>query len=365
MRIRAAVVNRLGGPFEIEELELDDPIGQEVLVEVRASGLCHSDLHVVTSDFGFPFPAVFGHEASGVVLATGPDVRDVEVGDHVVASLVQSCRDCDRCRAGRPYQCRHPESNGRGPDEPPRLRKPDGTPVFQGLGTAGFASHALIHENQLATVPADMPFPEAAILGCGTITGAGAAINSARVAAGDTVAVIGLGGVGLNVVSGAALAGARMVIGVDLQPSKLELSRRFGATHTVDAGEHDPVEAVRALTDGGADHVFEVIGLAATTQQAIQMAGVGGSVNLIGIHKPGTTVALDVADMLIPQRVIRGVFMGSTDIQRDIPRYAEYYRQGRMELGGLIAHRIPLDAINDGYAELRTGQSARSVITAF
>ncbi|MFV0374737.1 zinc-binding dehydrogenase [Microbacterium sp.] len=361
----AAVTTAVGAPFTREELILDDPQPREVLIDTRASGLCHSDLSAVTTDMGFPLPAVYGHEVSGVVRAVGTAVTGLAVGDRAVASLVQFCGECPSCSAGRTALCRNAHATERAPDQPPRLARPDGTPVWPAFGVGGFASAVLVHEHQVARVPEAIPFPEAAILGCATITGVGAATRSATVRVGDSVAVIGLGGVGLNVLSGARLAGAETVIGVDLQPAKLDLARAFGATHVVDAGAQDPVAAVQEITGGGVDHSFEVIGLPATSLQAIRMTAIGGAANLIGIHRPGARLDLDPMELIGAQRTVRGVFMGSAVVARDVPLYADLFLQDRLNLSDLIAPEISLDHIDAACAELASGASARSVITAF
>ncbi|MFC4244757.1 Zn-dependent alcohol dehydrogenase [Gryllotalpicola reticulitermitis] len=364
--MRAAVVHQINGVFDVEDdVEIGTPQGREVLVEVKASGLCHSDLHLAENDFGIPLPMVLGHEVAGIVTAVGPDVTDFAVGDHVVGSLVQSCGHCAACRAGRTYQCSNPNETLRDPANGSRLTA-GGAPVTQGMGLGGFAEQALIHENQLAKVPDALPFPQAALLGCGTVTGAGGAINTAGVRFGDTVAVIGAGGVGLNVISGAKIAGADRIIAVDLQPAKLELAAKFGATDLVNPAETDPVAAVLELTGGGVDHAFEVIGLTSTSEQAIKMARLGGGAYLIGVHKPGATLAVDVlTDLLYGQKKVQGVYMGSTNIKHDIPYYADLYLQGRLNLDDLVSREIGLDQINSAYEELKSGSIARSVITSF
>jgi S-(hydroxymethyl)glutathione dehydrogenase/alcohol dehydrogenase len=362
--MKAAVVNSITGTFDIEQIDIGDPIANEVLVEVKACGLCHSDLHFAENDFGIPTPFVVGHEMSGVVIGLGPDATEFALGDHVVGSLVQFCGDCASCSDGRTYQCRNPQSTARQPGEASRLTR-GGEPVFSGFSMGGFAEYVLIHENQLVKIPDEIPFAEAALIGCSTITGAGAAINTAGVRPGDTVAVIGLGGVGLNVISGARLAGAARIIAVDLQPAKLELAKKFGATDVINSGEVDAVAAVQALTDGGVDHSFEVIGLKVTSEQAIQMARVGGGAYLIGIHKPGSSIDLDVMSLLGSQRKVQGVYMGSTNIKQDVPYYANLFVQGRLNLSDLISKEINIHEINDAYAELKNGSIARSVITSF
>lgn len=364
--VRAAVVSELGGGFHVEDLVVDEPRGREVLVEVRAAGLCHSDLAFAENDFGTVLPAVLGHELAGVVVALGPDAARVSVGDHVVGSLVRACGECAVCVGGAPFRCPNRMPLLRSTDDPPRLRRRDGTPVTAALGTAACASRALVHENQLVTVPREVPFAQAAILGCGVITGMGAVLNTARVSPGESVAVVGLGGVGLNAVSGARVAGASTIVAIDRAPEKLELARRFGASHVVDASVEDPVAAVRDLTAGGVAHAFEVVGLEATTQQAVRMTAVGGTTYLVGLHKPGAVLGLDVmADLMVPQRSIVAVYMGSSDIHRDIPRYAQLYLDGSLDLDDLVAEEIALDGIDAGFALMRTGRAARSVVTTF
>ena len=248
--MKALVVNALGRGIDLEDVDIASPIGREVLVEVQASGLCHTDLLFAANNI-VPFPAVFGHEVSGVVAQAGPDVTQFRVGDHVVGSLVQSCGSCARCQSGRSFQCQNPGATLRRPGDAPRLSR-HGTALFQGMGLAGFAERALIHENQLALVSKDMPFAQAALLGCGVVTGAGAVLNTADVHAGDTVVIFGAGGVGLNAVSGARIAGASRIAVIDLQPKRLEAAKQFGATDVIDSSKGDPVEAVRALLPRGA-----------------------------------------------------------------------------------------------------------------
>lgn len=363
--MKAAVLNQDNGKFEIEDIEIDKPKKREVLVAVKASGLCHSDLHMAEGGYGVTLPAVFGHELAGIVEAIGPDVREFEVGDHVVASLIQYCGHCAACLDGRTYQCAHPAETLRDTADGQRLTR-GGKPVTPVFGTSAFAEYSLVHENQLVKVPNELPFAQACILGCGCVTGAGAAINTANVKPGDTVAVIGIGGVGLNVISGARLAGAARIIAIDTQPAKEALARRFGATDFIDATKGEVIEAVRALTEGGVDHAFEVIGLKATSHQAIKMARMGGGAYLIGLQKAGETIEVEVLDDLIVRQVIvRGVYMGSSNIKRDIPMYAALYLQGRFNLDDLISREINLSEINEAYQELKDGKIARSVITSF
>jgi S-(hydroxymethyl)glutathione dehydrogenase / alcohol dehydrogenase len=362
--MKAAVLNAFDGTFQIEELEIDRPKGREVLVEVKACGLCHSDLHLAEADFGTPLPAVLGHEVAGIVLETGPDVRDFAAGDHVVGSLIQSCGHCNACRSGRTYQCEKPNETLRAGEEGQRLTRA-GQPVTTGWGTAGFAERTLVHENQLVRVPDELPFAQASLLGCSVITGAGAVINTASMKPGDSVAVIGVGGVGLNAIAGARLAGASKIIAIDLAAEKEALAIRFGATDFIRAGEGDAVAAVREITEGGVNHAFEVIGLVPTSQQAVQMARTGGSAYLIGLHRPGIEMAVQGLDLIVRQVGVRGVFMGSSNIRHDVPMFAELYLQGRFNLDDLISKEINIAEINDAYQDLKHGAVARSVITSF
>lgn len=362
--MKAAVVRGIGEGFAIEELSIDEPLGREVLIDVRASGLCHSDLHFAENDFGVPLPMVLGHELAGIVLAVGPEVRDFAPGQRVVASLVQFCGHCVACLSGETYRCRSGMELMRTPEQPPRLRDAAGHPVFPTFGTAAFTERALVHESQVVAIPEEIPFPQASVLGCATITGAGAAINAAGVRPGDSVAVIGIGGIGLNILSGAALAGAATIVAVDLSAEKLELAKRFGATHTVNGGNGDPIGAVREILGDGVDHAFEAIGLPITTTQALRMTRIGGQVLLIGLQPPGSSMEVAVMDDIItPQRTVKGVFMGSANIKRDIPVYADLYVRGRLNLDDLISREIAVDEINEAYEDLKQGQVARTVIT--
>lgn len=363
--MKAAVLNAIGDNFVVEAVDIDDPQGQEVLVEVKASGLCHSDLHLAEVDFGVPLPVVMGHEIAGIVKTIGPAVREFAVGDHVVGSLVQFCGHCAACIGGHTYRCVHPEETLRGAGGGSRLSRA-GAPVTQLFGTGGFAELALIHEHQLARVPRELPFPQASLLGCGTITGAGAAINTAGMRPGDTAAVIGIGGVGLNVIQGAALAGAIRIVAIDRQAKKAELARKFGATDFIDASQDDSIDALRTLVPGGVDHVFEVVGTKQTAEQAIKMARKGGAAYMIGVHAPGKTIEVNVlADLFRNQVTVKGVYMGSSNIKRDIPMYAQLYLDGKLNLDDLISREIDLSEINQAYEELKQGAIARSVITSF
>ncbi len=361
--MKALVLNAVGREFDFEDVDVATPIGREVLVDVRASGLCHTDLLFANNPI-FPTPAVFGHEISGIVAEIGLEVSQFRVGDHVVGSLAQSCGSCPRCQSGHSFQCQHPEATLRRPTDPSRLSR-KGQALYQGLGLGGFAERALIHENQLALVPKEMPFAQAALLGCGVVTGAGAVLNTASVAAGDTVVIFGAGGVGLNAISGARIAGASRIVVIDIQPKRLEAAKKFGATDVIDSTTTKPVEAVRDLLHGGADHVFDFVGLKAVAEQGLAMLGAGGGLYLVGVSKPEVSIDLNIFDAIGGQKRVQGVNFGSTNFKRDIPMYADFYLQGRMNLDDLVSKKIALREVNDGYAALKDGSLNRVVVTSF
>lgn len=362
MKAQAMVLLEVGKPLELREIDIDEPQSHEVIITVKASGLCHSDLHFMKSDFGVPLPAVLGHEVAGIVEQVGASVTRMKVGDHVVTNLITACGQCVRCQQGDQVRCLNPDSIRRRPDERARYTL-DGKNVPQLGDIGGFAEKILVHERNATVVDNTIPFSRAALLGCGVVTGVGGAKNAAQVRFGDSVAVIGCGGVGLNVIQGAAIAGAREVIAIDLQPAKLELAKKFGATHTINPGEEDVVARVHEITPfGGVDKAFEVIGLEQTVQQAMSLTNQGGKTFVIGVMKPGSKVIVSGPDLLAPQKQLGGIYMGSTIADADIPLYAEMYNQGRLNLDDLVAKEISLEEINEGYAELEKGATARSVV---
>ena len=363
---RAAMVRDFDGTFAIEEIEVDSPMGAEVLVEVRAAGLCHSDLHLASTNMGIPAPVLLGHEISGVVREIGDRVSGLAVGDHVLATLIQYCGRCSECLSGAGHRCREGAQTLRAAGAAARIEQ-DGSAVTQMFGLGGFAELALVHENQVVKIPREIPFAQAAVMACSTLTGAGAVFNCAKVAPGENVVILGAGGVGLNAINAARIAGANRIIAVDLAEDKLRLARRFGATHTVNASDQDPVEAVREISGGGVQHAFEMIGFPATSLQALRMTRTGGHTYLIGLHRPGSMLELDVmADVIGPQRVLHGLYMGSSAPRRDVPRYVDQYLSGALELDALVANELSLDQINDGFAAMASGGGvARGVITSF
>lgn len=361
--MKATLVREIGAGFVSADIDIAQPIGREVLVDVKASGLCHTDLTMSRFEMGNPLPGVFGHELAGVVAAVGPDVTDIAIGDHVVGCLVQYCGACEKCLSGKVFQCLHPEKTLRAPDEAPRLSE-NGAPVGQAFGLGGFAQQALVHENQLVKVPDEVPFAQAALLGCGVVTGAGSVLNTANVQAGDAIVVIGAGGVGLNAINGAVIAGATTIIAVDIADDKLAKAKEFGATHVVNSKEVDPVAAVLKMTGNGADAVFDFVGTKAVAEQGLEMAAPGGGLYLIGVIDPTSHIEVHQVGLIGSQKRIQGVYMGSTTAKRDIPMYAKLYLEGRFELDSLLSKEIALDEVNEGYDALKDPSVTRVVITS-
>ena len=344
---------------QIEEVEIDSPTSKEVVVKVSAAGVCHSDLHFYNGTWPAGFPMVLGHESAGIVEAVGKDVTYVKPGDHVITCLSTFCGHCEDCITGRMVLCQEPEVN-RASSEPPRLHKGDEyLRQFARLGS--YAEYMLIHEHSLVKIRDDMPLDRAALIGCGVMTGAGAVLNTAAIKPGSTVAVIGRGGVGLSCVNGALIGGASRIIAVDMLESKLKLAREFGATDVVNASETDAVQAVQEMTGGGVHYSFEAIGLKSAAEQAWGMLRRGGTATVIGMIAPGETVNLPGPDFL-GEKCIQGSSMGSNHFRVDMPRYVEFYLQGRLHLDQMISQRIKLDQINDAMDILETGDIARSVI---
>ncbi|MEG2423425.1 zinc-binding dehydrogenase [Glutamicibacter sp.] len=363
---RAALARHGDGSFSIEDIHVDAPLGAELLIEVKAVGLCQSDAHLAGMDLGLPAPLLLGHEVAGVVLSTGNQACGFTAGDHVLAALIQYCEQCALCLSGQEYRCANRPSTLRTAGQAPRASCKD-QPVMQMFGTGGFSQYTLVHANQAVRIPEELPFAQAAVMACSTLTGAGAVFNSAQVAQGQSVAVIGAGGIGLNAINAAQITGASKIIAVDLSDEKLELAREFGATHTINGGSGDAVAKVQEITGGGVDHSFEMIGLQATSLQAVRMTRVGGDAYLVGLHKPGAQLPLDaMADIIGPQRSLHGIYMGSSSPQRDVPKYTEHYLAGRLKLDALVARELHISQINEGFAAMKAGQGvARSVITDF
>jgi S-(hydroxymethyl)glutathione dehydrogenase/alcohol dehydrogenase len=358
--MRAAVLDQLNTQLTIADLAVDSPTRGEVLVRVVASGVCHSDVHIIDGTLSWPLPAVLGHEVAGVVEAIGADVADVKVGDHVVMCTSSFCGRCRYCMEGRTFICQR-KPWFRAPGQPARISR-DGEPISQQSGLGGWAEMVLVSETAVVVIDREMPLDVAALLGCGAVTGLGAVFNRARVELGSTVAVIGCGGVGLNVVQASSLANARMIIAVDVSDQKLKAAMAMGATHTVDASAGDPVAAVKDLSGGGVDHSFEVIGRPATVAQAFEMLAVGGTTTVVGVV-PFDAIVPVKGSALWGEKRLQFTNMGSNRFRLDIPNYIALYQAGRLKLDELISHRIKLEDVNHAVAALRTpGDVIRSVI---
>lgn len=358
--MRAAVQFEMPGQLEIVDVEIASPVDSEVLINVAASGLCHSDLHFLEGKYSTGLPVLLGHEAAGVVAAVGPNVTYVKAGDHVITCLSTFCGACPMCMRGRPVLCER-QGVERTADQPPRLTY-KGETVNQFARLGAFAEQMLVHEHSLVKVRHDMPLQQAALVGCAVTTGVGAVINTARIKAGSTVAILGCGGVGLNAVQGAALAGASKVIAIDRIAWKLELAKQFGATDVVDASEEDAVEAVIALTGGGVDYAFEAIGLKKTAEQAFAMLARGGTATVVGMIPEGQMLEIPGDVLMGDEKRLQGSNMGSNRFRLDIPKYVDLYLDGRLKLDELVSKTISLDEVNEGYAALSRGETARSVI---
>jgi S-(hydroxymethyl)glutathione dehydrogenase/alcohol dehydrogenase len=357
--VKAAIFRGVNQPLTVEEIQVDRPGRREVAVKTAASGVCHSDLHFIEGLWPFPTPAVLGHEASGIVEEVGEDVTYLKRGDHVISCLSVFCGVCEQCLTGHPNLCQG--VNVRPAGQPPRLSQ-NGQPVNQFANLSAYAERMLVNENALVKIADDVPLDVAALIGCGVLTGVGAALRTARVEPGSTVAVFGVGGVGLAAIQGSLIAGARQVIAVDISEAKLGTAKALGATHLVDASQGNPVARIMELTNGGVDYSFEAIGLKQTTEQAFDCLATGGTATLIGMVPLGQKVELDARALLFGERKMQGSLMGSNRFRVDMPRYIEFYRQGRLKLEEMITARMRLEDVNEAFRAMKAGEVARQVI---
>jgi alcohol dehydrogenase len=372
MKIRAAVLSQMGTPtpyartrpLSVEELDLAPPGHGEVLVKIAAAGLCHSDLSVINGDRPRPLPMVLGHEAAGTVEEIGEGVTDLARGDHVVLVFVPSCGHCAPCSEGRPALCEPgfaANSTGTLLGGARRLSR-NGAPINHLLGCAAFAEYATVSRRSLVKIDKALPLAEAALFGCAVMTGVGAVVNTAQMRAGASTAVVGLGGVGLASVLGAKAAGARHIVAVDLSEDKLALARSLGATHTFNAAEADCIEKVREATSGGADFAFELAGSTRAFESAYKMTRRGGTTVTAGLPPPTATMPLSPLNLVAEERTIKGSYIGTCVPSRDIPRYVDLYRQGKLAVDRLMTGKLTLDEINEGFDMLHEGKAVRQVI---
>jgi alcohol dehydrogenase len=373
IQTRAAVLRAMGAPrpyadsrpLTIETVTLDPPGPGEVLVAIKAAGLCHSDLSVINGDRPRPLPMALGHEAAGMVEALGHGVNDLEIGDHVAMVFMPSCGHCDPCAGGRPALCEPgAAANGKGELLTGHrvLHDADGTALNHHLGCSAFADRAVVSRRSLVKIDPDLPFEIAALFGCAVLTGVGAVVNTAGVRPGQSVVVVGLGGVGLASVLGALAAGASSVVAVDLNPDKLALAASFGAVRTVDASAPDAVEQVRALTNGGADVALEMAGSVRALEAAWTMTRRGGTTVTAGLPPPDAALAVNVVNLVGEERTLKGSYIGTCVPSRDIPRYVALYRDGRLPVDRLLSGVIALDDINAGFDRLHAGEVARLIV---
>ncbi len=353
--MRAVIVRSPGAPAEVEEVLLDPPGPGEVLVRIVATGVCHTDLTAQRGQFTREFPLVLGHEGAGVVEALGEGVSRPRVGDTVVLTWRAPCGACDPCQAGRPVFCSRPAVAG------PRMRTKEGAPLGRVLGLGTFASHVVVAAAQAVPVPPDLRPEATCLIGCAVATGAGAALFAARVEPGASVAVYGCGAIGLSVIQGARLCHAGRIIAVDIAPDKLETARRFGATDAVDARVGDPAKRIRELC-GGVRYAFEAVGIPATLEQAVASLELGGTCMLIGVPVAGMNVSLPMTRFFFNRATLTTTFGGDALPARDFPRFCAWYRDGSLDLDGLVTRVAPLEEAGAALGALERGEAIRTVL---
>src|SRR5271155_4990811 len=373
--MKAAIFHGAHQPLKIEEVDIDDPQEHEVLVRTAASGVCHSDLHFVDGLYPYPAPAILGHEAAGVVEKVGKAVTYLQPGDHVISCPSVFCGFCEECMTGNLHRCSNRRATQRPKGDTPRLSQ-NGKMIRQFSDLSTYAEKMLLHENALVKITKDIPLDRAALIGCGVTTGVGAVLNTARIEPGSTVAVFGCGGVGISAIQGARIAGARMIIAVDQFENKLAMAKRFGATHTIDTSHADAVAEIQKLTSpaqadepvveglggaGGVDYAFEAVGLKKLAEQCFDSIKPGGTATIIGMIPVGQKVELD-GPKYLTERKIQGSNMGSNRFRIDMPRYIDYYLQGRLNLDDMISRRGRLEDVNEAFRAMKAGEVARTVL---
>lgn len=357
--MKAAVCYEFRKPLVIEDLELDAPEIGEIRVKLAACAICHSDIHYMEGAWGGVLPAVYGHEAAGVVEEVGPGVSDLHYGDHVVVSLIRSCGHCYYCEQGHLTMCETEFPLHR----KGRLHTKDGSPILQALGTGAFAEQVVVDQSQIVKIPKTLSLENASLLACGVITGFGAVTNTAQVPSGSSVVVIGTGGVGLNSVQGAVVSGAYRVIAIDIVDDKLAAARSFGATHTINSTVENARDVVRALTGGrGADYVFITVGNAKAIEDSIDLLCRGGTAVIVGMTAVGDKSAIETVNLAGDSQRILGSKMGATRLRVDVPKLVDLYEQGRLKLDELITKCYPLEEINEAVAIVNRGEALRNVI---
>jgi S-(hydroxymethyl)glutathione dehydrogenase / alcohol dehydrogenase len=358
--VKAAVLIEAGKPLQIEQINISNPGPHEVLIRTAACGLCHSDLHFIEGTYPHPLPAIPGHEAAGIVEAVGSEVRTVKVGDAVVTCLSAFCGHCEYCVTGRMSLCLGGETR-RKAGEAPRLTRPDGSLVNQMLNLSAYAEMMLIHEHACVAINPEMPLDKASVIGCAVTTGAGTIFNACKVTPGETVAVIGCGGVGLATINAAKIAGAGRIIAADPIPEKRALAMKLGATDTVDAMADDAAAQILELSKGGVDHAIEAVGRPASGELAVKSLKRGGTATILGMMPLQHSVGLSAMELLSGKK-LQGAIMGGNRFPVDIPRLVDFYLRGLLDLDSIISETIPLERINEGFEQMKRGDAARSVI---
>ena len=358
--MKAAILHTPGQPLTIEDVVMSNPGPHEVLIRTAACGLCHSDLHFIEGSYPHALPAIPGHEAAGIVEAVGSEVRSVNVGDAVVTCLSAFCGQCEFCVTGRLALCTSGVTR-RGPAQPPRITKPDGSTVNQMLNLSAFAEQMLIHENACVRINPEMPLDRAAVLGCAVTTGAGTIFNTCKVTPGETVVVVGCGGVGLATINAAKIAGAGRIIACDPIPEKRALAMKLGATDVVDASANSAAADIMEMTKGGVDHAIEAVGRPASAALAVGVLKRGGTATILGMMPLSERVSLGAFDLLSGKK-LQGALMGGNRFPVDIPRLVDFYMRGLLDLDSIVSETIPLDKINEGFESMKKGDAARSVI---
>jgi alcohol dehydrogenase len=372
MKIKAAVIREMGmtppyaqsKPMKIEEVDLAPPGEREVLVQIKAASLCHSDLSTVNGDRPRQTPMVLGHEAAGVVTECGPGINDLKIGDHVALVFAPSCGECIPCKEGHPGRCEPgQQSNGAGTLLGGTMRlSQNNKPVYHHVGVSAFAEYCVVNRGSLVKIDDQLPWDEAALFGCAVLTGVGAALNTAQVFPGARVAVVGLGGVGLNAMFGALVAGASQVIAIDVHDDKLDLAKQLGATDVVNAKDEDAIQQVKNLTNGGVDFGFEMAGSVQAMELAYRITRRGGTTVTAGLPHPDARWPLQHVNLTAEERTVKGSYVGSCVPSRDVPRYIDLYRKGMLPVNKLMSDHITLDEINEGFDKLASGHTVRQII---
>jgi S-(hydroxymethyl)glutathione dehydrogenase/alcohol dehydrogenase len=356
-RISAAVCHEFGKPLSVEDIDLRPPENDEIEVTLGAVAICHSDISFANGDWGGFLPAVYGHEAAGRVTALGNNVRGLNIGDHVVVTLIRACGHCSNCSGGTPTICETPVDGVEGP-----IKTADGAPLMQAMACGAFAEKVVVAQSQVVKIPESVPFASASLLACGVITGVGAVVNAAQLRPGQDVVVIGAGGVGLNAIQGARIAGARRIVAVDMSEEKLEIAKEFGATDGVLATGDAPWRAAKKAMGRGADAVFVTVGISAVYDQAPRYLGYGGKVVMVGMPKSGESSTYEPVMMAAVSQGMIGSKMGDVVIQRDIPWMVDMYQQDRLKLDELVSGRWRLDQINEAIENTKSGSAKRNII---